>query len=86
MIFNPVNPGHTELEQSLWEKAITRMMIDGGWVKDRDDAIALGFHFEEGNHNWIRDYDKKSRRFVQFDGNQEITIVQENKYAREKDD
>ncbi len=62
------------MNQEEWEKSIIEYMTKGGWIKDRDDEKTLGFYFIESEKRWIRDYDKKERRFVQFDGNQRINL------------
>lgn len=58
-----------------WEKAVSEHMTKGGWIKDRDDVKTLGFSFIEGDKHWMRDYDKKTRRFVQFNGNQKVNLI-----------
>lgn len=64
------------MEQSLWEDSIKRMMLEGGWTMDRDNENTLGFVFREDNGDeWIRDYDKKSRTFVHFNGSQKINLI-----------
>ncbi len=63
-----------KLSQEEWEENITKWMERGGWKKDRDDETTLGFSYVEGEHHWIRDYDKKEKRFFQFDGNVRINI------------
>jgi signal-transduction protein with cAMP-binding, CBS, and nucleotidyltransferase domain len=63
------------MNQDEWEKCIKEWMHNGGWECDRDDEKTLGFSFIEGDHHWIRDYCKKERRFVQFDGNQRVNLV-----------
>lgn len=63
------------MQQDEWERLITEDMEKCGWKKDRDDETTLGFCFPEGDCNWIRDYDKKTRRFVQFNGNQMVRLV-----------
>ena len=57
-----------------WEKDIKDYMFFSGWTLDRDDETTLGFSQIDGEVLWIRDYNKKTRRFVQFNGNQEINI------------
>jgi hypothetical protein len=57
-----------------WEKGIKDYMFFSGWTLDRDDETTLGFSQIDGEEHWIRDYNKKTRRFVQFNGNQEINI------------
>ena len=60
--------------EDSWEKTITEYMQNGGWTKDRDDETTLGFSYFEGDAHWIRDYDKKRKRFVQYDGNQKVIV------------
>jgi hypothetical protein len=62
------------MTQEEWEESITTYMTNGGWTKDRDDETTLGFSFIEGQSHWMRDYDKKERRFVQFDGNVRVNL------------
>jgi hypothetical protein len=64
----------THTPDDVWKTYITEAMQSDGWTKDRDDQTTLGFSFVEGDHHWIRDYDKKTRRFIQFDGNQKINL------------
>ncbi len=63
------------MDQAEWEKSIKEYMVNGGWTCDRDDEKTLGFKFTQGESEWIRDYDKKERRFVQFDGNQRVNLI-----------
>lgn len=63
------------MNQDEWEKYITDYMTKGGWTKDRDDETTIGFHFIENEFKWIRDYDKKTKKFVQFNGNQVVNLV-----------
>jgi hypothetical protein len=63
------------MDQVEWEKSIKEYMINRGWTCDCDNEKTLGFKFIEGNHEWIRDYNKRDRRFVQFDGNQRVNLV-----------
>ncbi len=62
------------MNQEEWEKEVMEFMIDGGWTCDRNDETTLGFSFVEEEHRWIRDFDKKKRRFVQFDGNRKLNL------------
>ncbi len=80
-------PSREPLEQSLWEKSIIKLLTENGWTKDRDDANTLGFtqKDKEGNE-WIRDYDKKKRSFIQFNGSQQINIIQEKRKKKGEDD
>lgn len=67
-------------EQGEWESLTKHWMAKGGWDCDRDDEKTLGFSFIEGGHRWIRDYCKKERRFVQYDGNRRVNLAE----SREK--
>lgn len=62
--------------QDEWMKAVTESMILSGWLLDRDDETTLGFSYKtrDGGH-WVRDYDKKTRSFVQFDANHRVSLV-----------
>ncbi len=62
------------MTQEEWENSIIDWMTNGGWINDRDDETTLGFSFMEGEHHWIRDYDKKSKSFVHYDRNQTIEL------------
>ena len=65
------------MDPDIWEDSVKHMMIEGGWTMDRDDDTTLGFVFREDNGDeWIRDYNKKSRTFVQFNGSQKINLIQ----------
>lgn len=64
-----------QLTQEHWEQSIKIMMEQGNWVHDRDDETTLGFSAYEGEYHWIRDYDKKTRGFIQYNGNQKINLV-----------
>ena len=63
------------MEYEDWKQKIIEYMTKGGWNLDRDNETTLGFQFPEGDALWIRDYDKKTRRFVQFNGNQKINLL-----------
>lgn len=60
--------------QEVWETYIVNFMENAGWKFNRNDETTLGFSFIEGEHHWIKDYDKKTKTFVQFDGNQKVNI------------
>ncbi len=58
-----------------WEDDLIKKMIDNGWKCDTNNELKLGFVFyEDEQHEWIRDYDKTSRRFIQFNGKQLINL------------
>jgi 2-hydroxy-3-keto-5-methylthiopentenyl-1-phosphate phosphatase len=58
------------MEQSEWEINLIEILGAEGWACDRDDETTLGF--KKGS--WIRDYNKETRRFVQFNGDQVVNI------------
>ena len=58
-------------EQIVWEEEITEFMITSGWTKDRDNKTTIGFK----NGDWIRDYNKKTRRFIHFNGEQKMNLT-----------
>lgn len=63
------------MEQKEWEEKIIEMMVEKGkWVLDENSETHLRFSFKEGIHHWMKDYNKKDRSFVQFDGNIKINI------------
>ena len=64
-----------QLSYEDWSNSIKLLMLNMGWGHDRDDETTLGFSVHEGEHHWIRDYDKKTRGFIQFDGNQKVNLV-----------
>jgi len=49
-------------------------MNSRGWTCDRDDEKTLGFSLIEGDKHWIRDYNKKTRRFAQFNANHVVNL------------
>ncbi len=57
------------INQDEWEKLLIDYMTEKGWINDRYDETYIGFSFVEGKHYWIRDYDRKTRRFIHLDGN-----------------
>ncbi len=63
------------MNQDEWEEKIIKHMVESGWVNDRNDETIIGFSQVEAEHHWIRDYDKKTHRFVQFDGNRKVDLV-----------
>lgn len=51
-------------------------MESQGWKCDVNTDDKLGFvFFEDENREWVRDYDKKTGRFVQFNAKQKINLV-----------
>lgn len=81
MVYKPENSTHEKLpirmavlSQEEWESNIKTHMQEHGWSLDLDDEKAFQFSFIEGEFHWMRDYDKKTRRFVQFNGNQKINL------------
>jgi len=60
--------------QEDWENKIKNIMVADGWTFDRDDHTHIGFNYIQGKFHWIRDYCKKTRGFVQYNGNQKINI------------
>ncbi len=58
-----------------WESLKTQME-SCGWTCDIDTDEKLGFIMKvDDDHEWIRDYDKKTNRFVQFNGKQKINLM-----------
>jgi len=76
-MFNSITPMAKKMEQDLWERSIKKMMSDGGWTMDIDNDDKIGFVFmDEKGDKWIRDYDKKTRTFVHFNGDHKINLKQ----------
>lgn len=62
-----------------WEEKVIEYMTAHGWTCDVNDENRLGFVFKEDEeHEWTRDYDKKTRTFVQFNGKQKVTLISNN--------
>jgi len=61
--------------QKDWESDLKEMMEATGWQCDRDDETHIGFSYHQGEFHWIRDYCKKRRRFVQYNGNQVVSLI-----------
>lgn len=61
--------------QEEWEKTMIAWMTSRGWVNDRNDETTLGFSLRNKDEWWIRDYDKRSRTFIHYNGNQKINLV-----------
>ena len=60
--------------QSQWEYDTIHKMTCLGWTYDNDNETTLGFSIHQGEFHWIRDYDKKTRSFIQFNGNQVVSL------------
>ena len=73
------------MKQFEWEDKIIKYMTESGWQLSRNDDKAIGFSFVEGEKHWIRDYDKKSHRFVHYDGNHTINLVNTNETSTYKE-
>jgi len=63
-------------DQSTWEEGVIAKMTSKGWKCDVNDEDRLGFTmYVDEDHEWIRDYNKKTKRFTQFNGRQKINLV-----------
>lgn len=60
----------SKMTEEEWRETMIVHMNKYGWALDRDDETTLGFTLD----GWIRDYDKKTRRFVHFNGNQIVNL------------
>jgi len=58
------------MEQKEWEKTVIENQTKLGWTMDRNDKTHLGF--KKGT--LIKDFNKKDRRFVCFDGAQTVNL------------
>lgn len=45
-----------------------------GWQLVENSETKLNFDYIEGDSHWMKDYDKKTRSFIQYDGNQIINF------------
>lgn len=71
--FNDYYP-ENEMTDKECKDLIERMEIEG-WKCDKNDENTLGFiKSVDENYEGIRDYDKKTSRFVQFNGKQKINL------------
>jgi len=61
-------------KQSQWEYDTIHKMTCLGWTFDNDNETTLGFSIHQGEFHWIRDYDKKTRGFIQYNGNQQVNL------------
>ena len=93
-IFRPKNIQNESLPESIkyitptqeqWEEHTKKCMKQGGWTLDRDDEKTLGFTCKDKNtgDTWIRDYDKKSRNFVHFNGDHMLNLIVTKKVKNE---
>jgi len=55
--------------QEDWEKSVINYMTEEGWIIDKNDETTIGFSRQDGIHKYIKDFNKKTRRFVCYDGN-----------------
>lgn len=58
-----------------WAASLKKTMIDHGWVLSYETEEKIRFDFKDHPHHWMKDYDKKTRSFVRFDGNQRVNIL-----------
>lgn len=65
------------IDERAWQDSIKKYMLSKDWILDRDDESTLGFYFDEPPAKWIRDYDKKTHRFVQFNANKKLNLIRE---------
>ena len=65
---------YKRLDQEAWGKYLKDKMISLGWTCDIDNETTLGFSLIDGKAHWMRDYNKKTRSFVQMNGNQVVNL------------
>ncbi len=59
----------------MTENALISHMESNGWKCDINTDEKLGFIMPvDEDHEWIRDYDKKTWKFVQFNGKQKVNL------------
>lgn len=56
-----------------WEQVKEKMLAEG-WTCDLDTEEKLYFSLIDGPHHWMRDYNKITKSFVQYDGNQKVNL------------
>lgn len=69
------------INQDEWEEKIIKFMNECGWKLEKNTETLLGFGFIQDEKHWMRDYDKKTRKFAQYNGNEVVNI----KVSNEKD-
>ena len=58
-----------------WEESLIKELCDKGWINDVNDDQRLGFIlYQDEDHEWIRDYDKSTRRFISFNGKSKVNL------------
>ncbi len=67
------------MTEEEWKDELIPLLEKEGWVNDVDDEFKLGFSWKKGNEHYMRDYNKKTRSFVQFNANQIVTLVSKPK-------
>lgn len=70
------NHPEERLTDKDWEKALIEHMTSHGWLNDRNDENYVGFTWPEvtETEQWMRDYNKKTRSFVNYNGKQKVNI------------
>jgi len=68
------NENKTITTQSQWEYNTIYNMATLGWTFDIDNETTLGFSIHQGEFHWIRDYNKNTHSFVQYNGNQIVNL------------
>jgi len=73
-------------DQIAWEESVKKFMSEEGWICDQDDEKTLGFYRLDPPAKWIRDYNKKTHRFAQFNGNQVVNLMCTNCICKNEED
>lgn len=59
------------MDDKEWQSILIDQLTSLGWKNDCNDDTTLGFSYVDPiGDKWIRDYDKRSRVFVYYQGNQ----------------
>ncbi len=57
------------------ESYLIKSLVERGWICDVNTENKLGFIFPvDENEEWIRDYDKKTKRYVHYNGKTKINL------------
>lgn len=60
---------------SEWDD-LRKKMESNGWKCIQDDEERINFSFyEDEDHEWFRDYNKKTKRFMQMNGRQKVNLL-----------
>ena len=68
------------IELTAWEEKIRQQMTYEGWTEHYNDNDCICFHqFDYKGDKWIRNYCKKNKSFVHYNGNLMIKLISTEK-------